>query len=104
MDIMKSIEIDHSEDILCPYCKVILVNQEEEVDFQLCEHTIFVASDYGFEYVREDYEHICSLDLDASNIDSFTKNLPVNGIRLVQYSSPPGLLGAYWGFVEKGIK
>jgi hypothetical protein len=97
---MKSIELNYDEDIVCPFCNKTLTDYED-IDFEICTHTVFVASDYGFEYVREDYQNIVNNDADLLNIDAYTKSLPFNGIRLVQYAPNPGSLGSYWGFVEE---
>jgi len=96
---MENREIRYSEDIVCPFCKKTLLNKEIVADYETCEHTIFVATDDGFEYIRDDMKSIINEDVDES-YDSYTAQLPINGIRIADYPPPPALLGAYWGFID----
>ena len=98
---MNNIELNHDEDIICPYCNEVLASVAQGEDFQVCKHTVFVASDYGFEYIREDFKDIIELsEKDYINIGSFTTNLNIDGVKFAQYSPGPGWLGVYWGFVK----
>lgn len=97
---MKSEELSYSKNITCPYCNSILVNNENIDDYKLCSHTIFIATDYGFEFVHEDYKDTINIEVKGGNYDNYTANLPIKGIRLVQYTPPPSFFGVYWGFID----
>lgn len=100
---MQNIEIDNSENIICPYCNAVLADKEEPEGFEVCEHTIFVATDHGFEFVREDYQAIINDEnriQKKQNYDTYTSNLEIEGIRIADYVPAPSFMGAYWGFVK----
>lgn len=98
---MESQEAFESENIVCPYCKAILVDNEEIGDYEICSHTIFVATDCGFEFIREDMKEIINENAINSNYDAYTASLPIKGIRIAHYTPAPSFFGVYWGFVEK---
>jgi hypothetical protein len=97
---MKNIEFDAEENIVCPFCGTLLLNHDEAESYQVCPHTIFVATDDGFGYIREDLKGVINSDPRGS-FDAYTHNLTIDGIRLVQYAPAPSFLGAYWGFVAE---
>ena len=97
---MKNIEIDYSDDIVCPFCKEILLNKDNIEEYIICEHTIFIATDAGFEYIREDMKSIINEDSIDGSYDSYTAQLPINGVRLADYTPAPSFFGAYWGFMN----
>jgi hypothetical protein len=95
---MENIELDYSEDLSCPFCEKVLLKYPAEEQFETCEHTIFVATDEGFEYVREDMKEEI-IKKKGIGLDEYTLGLPIEGIRISQYAPSPSLFGAYWGFV-----
>ncbi len=99
---MKTKELSYFENIVCPYCSSVLIDKEADVaGFETCEHTIFVATDYGFEFIHEKFKNVISKNVGEKSYDEYTEALSIDGIRLVQYNPPPSYFGAYWGFVEK---
>jgi|688.fasta_scaffold1118612_2 hypothetical protein len=98
---MENIEIDNSENLLCPYCQKLLIDKESDPDYTTCEHVIFIATDYGFEFIREDMSKLIDKKKSGINYDSYTANLPIDGIRIADYPPPPACLGVYWGFMDK---
>lgn len=96
---MKTIELD-DENIVCPFCGALLLDHDEVEPYQVCPHTIFVATDDGFGYIREDFKGVINRDPRGS-FDAYTHNLAIDGIRLVQYVPSLSSMGAYWGFVAE---
>jgi hypothetical protein len=95
---MENKEIANTEDIVCPYCKETIVKWEG-VDYKICEHTIFIATDEGFEYIRDDVKRIIKEDRNGGSYDSYTARLPINGIRISSYAGNC-FSGLYLAFVE----
>ena len=102
---MENREVSHKEDIVCPFCRSVLLEKEVDDEFRICAHTIFVATDNGFEFIREDMRNIINENIEdefdetIDNIDAYTAQLPIDGIRIADYTPAPGFLGAYWGFL-----
>jgi len=94
---MKNKEIEYKEDIVCPFCKKTLLKLEW-TEYEICGHTIFIATDHGFEYIRDDMKHLIDEDSSDGDYDRYTAQLPITGIRLAQYVPAPSFMGAYWGF------
>ena len=42
-----------SANILCPICKLSVIDWTQEQYVQPCEHTLFIAMDLGFEFVAD---------------------------------------------------
>lgn len=108
MDKIEVIEIDHYvESIECPICSetVAILPQDDEAILTPCDHTLFVATDYGYEYASDKYnDHVGVLrendDFDEfSNIDAFTSKVSLKGsVKYASYTPSPGCLGVYYGF------
>jgi hypothetical protein len=72
-----------------------------------CEHTLFAASDHGFEHRSELFDKNLGLqgipdddlDLPEGGIDGLTDQVTVpSSIKIAQYEGPPSMLGGYVGF------
>jgi hypothetical protein len=100
MAMMKQIEVDYDKDIICPFCKKVLVDMSVEEDYETCEHTIFIATSYGMEYTREDLEYINDEEPTLSDYSKYLDDLSIDYIRIDQYSPAPSLMGEHWGFME----
>ncbi len=102
----------YDANIHCPFCgqKVVDYGTEGiEAGIAPCLHTLFCASDEGFEYRSPQFNEFFNLendddevDLDAlgfEHIDAMTDAYEtVDGIKFAQYVAPPGSLGGYVGF------
>jgi hypothetical protein len=98
---IKIIEIPYGENIVCPFCHFVLVNFEELEEVSHCDHTIFIATDDGWEYQSEKYVFILGKESDGS-IDQFTSELKIPDlIKYAQYNPAPSYFGAYFGFLNK---
>jgi hypothetical protein len=101
---MENREISTNENLECPYCKKVLLDTTEIEPFQTCQHTIFVCTDNGFEYIHPNYTTQINPKEKSLNFDKYTLSLPFKGIRIAQYNPPPSHMGAYWGFMPNETK
>lgn len=110
MDTIEVNEIDHDvTEIICPFCnkKVVDLPQDSEADIKPCEHMLFVATDYGFEYCSPQFlshmgvTHKGDLLVDGG-IDECTSNVTLLGsIKYASYIPAPSFMGTYYGFAPK---
>jgi hypothetical protein len=110
------VEPDPSELVKCPFCgcETYPGDKSEEWAFDpqtcVCEHTLFVATDDGFEYRSKRFNEHMGLpdnqesepglpdDIDGG-YDGFTSNVRIPGaVKYACYTPAPGCLGAYFGF------
>ena len=96
---MKNEEFHDIDDIICPYCKKVLATYQEE-GYSNCEHLIFVASSYGFDFIREDMKNIIDENTEQG-LDEYTSQLPIDGIKYAQRASGIAVGDIYWGFLIK---
>ena len=85
-------------EIYCPFCgvKVLAID-----GMRKCEHVIYHANDYGFEYIREDLEFDEDVDLNDLSIDEYTDSLKMkNAIKFAIYAPAPESFGGYIGFIN----
>jgi len=59
--------------ILCPICKLAVVDWTQEQYVQPCEHTLFIAMDLGFEFVADRFEESMT-----QNVDELHENPDMN--------------------------
>lgn len=98
----------------CPFCGQKVMNygyDGSEPGVMTCQHTVFLASDEGFEYRSSEFNEYFGLneeaevvvsDLGFEHIDAMTDAFEaVDGIKFAQYVAPPGGMGSYMGFVPK---
>lgn len=113
---IKVIEPDPSSPVLCPFCGCMTYPGDKEEDWTfdpetcVCEHTLFVATDDGFEYRSSRFNQHMSLpdnqesqpELPEDNdggYDGFTSTVTIPGaVKYACYTPAPGCLGAYFGF------
>lgn len=60
-------------DILCPICKLAVIDWTQEQYVQPCEHTLFIAMDLGFEFVADRFEECM-----VQNVDELHENPDMN--------------------------
>ena len=102
-------------DLHCPFCGKKVVNYGSE-GFEpkliSCQHTIFIASDHGFEYRSEEFNSFFNLkegDLEIDveglgfdHIDSMTDAFEAeDGVKFAQYVGSPAGIGGYVGFAPR---
>ena len=95
---MQKVEFKNRLDleIFCPFCGVKVLATD---GMRKCEHVIFHANDYGFEYISEDLAFDADVDLDDMSVDEYTDSLEMNNaIKFAIYSPAPESFGGYIGF------
>lgn len=102
-------EIAHDvESLECPFCEeaVAILPQDDAAILNPCEHTLFIATDHGYEYTSEKFNRHMNVPEgdneycgEFSCIDEFTSQLTLTGsIKYAAYTPTPGCLGVYYGF------
>lgn len=96
---MQRIEMSNIVDseIYCPFCGKKVWDEEEQ---GVCEHILFRATDYGFDFIRSnlgwdgDYE-----EQDELSLDEFTDAIKYsNAIKFATYQPAPSFFGVYVAF------
>lgn len=60
---------DATANILCPICKLAVIDWSQEQYVQPCEHTLFIAMDLGFEFVADRFEESMNQNVDELHED-----------------------------------
>lgn len=99
---------DNESSVVCPACNHVVLSHTEENDGPSpCKHTLFIATDHGFEYRNERFDSIMGiqgvkseeLEIEDNNFDAYTDRVPLpNSLKYGIYTPAPGCLGAYIGF------
>jgi hypothetical protein len=97
---MKVQKIGYDDEIICPYCHKVLVAQDDE-DYQICEHTAFIDTSVGFEWIRDDLEDIVTELFSEQYTEESLSKFPLKGILIASEGSGIVGLSVYWGFVEE---
>jgi hypothetical protein len=108
-DFEKIESYDYESSICCPICHEVVVSMNEMDDLTPCEHTLFIATDYGFEFRDDRFNEAMGIqgqsndeiDIDRNNFDAYTDNIPLRPVvKYAIYTPAPGCLGAYVGFLR----
>lgn len=95
---MQKVEINDSTDlhIHCPFCGSVAIKPD---GISLCEHTLFLASDEGFEFVSPKLKFLADIDLEDKTIDEFTDEIEYPGsVKFAVYQPAPSFFGGYVAF------
>jgi hypothetical protein len=98
---MQKIEFENRPglDIYCPFCGAMVKSDE---GLKTCDHVLYHASDYGFEYVKPDIGFAADVDLQDMSVDEYTDNLEIgNTVKFAIYDPAPGAFGGYVAFQDK---
>jgi len=97
--IMQHVELVNTADLTlcCPFCGTRMFADE---GLNRCAHTLFQATDEGFEYVCEELRDICEGYGDGGgSMDEFLSGIEVyNGILFMLYAPAPFFMGSYFAF------
>lgn len=109
------LKVFYDIELYCPFCGQKVINygyDGSEPGVVPCQHTVFLASDEGFEFRSSEFNEFFRLnneaevvvsDLGFEHIDAMTDAFEaVDGIKFAQYVAPPSGMGSYMGFVPKG--
>jgi hypothetical protein len=121
-EFIKVTEVPSSNPISCPICALQVYPGDEVDDWTfdpstgVCEHTLFVGTDTGFEYrsslfnqhmgLVDDQESEPDLPKSAEDdflgYDDFTSKVSLPGsIKFASYMGAPSFFGVYHGFAPK---
>ena len=94
----------------CPYCGQLVFRMDLDIDDEPitapCPHTLFIASDDGFDHCSAKFTQLANLpedwdddDLPDNGIDELTNSVEVpGGIKFASYVQAPSFYGTYYGF------
>jgi hypothetical protein len=119
--LIQVIEQDPSEPVRCPFCGFVTnpgygegtEGWQFDPETCVCEHTLFVATDSGFEYRSRTFnEHMGLLDdqeLVSSRVegnttgyDGMTSRVSIPGsVKIAQYEPGASFSGLYHGFAPR---
>lgn len=113
------IEQEQWEPVVCPFCGFVCYPGADDEEWQfdretsVCDHTLFVATDYGFEYRSHVYNAHMGFpdnqdaeprlpDEYAANYDAFTSRVAIPGaVKISAYTPAPSFMGIYYGFAPE---
>lgn len=104
-------KVEFSGDVLphCPFCGKLPLVEGTDGAFQLspCPHTLFIATDEGFEYRSERFNSLKGIvadgddepDIGDDSYDSYTDDLALGeGVKFAVYAPAPSFMGVYYGY------
>ena len=105
-NIIQRLEIADSDMPLhCPFCGQLVLDPEN--GFEPCPHTLFTATDDGFEFRSSLFDKAMGLvdledediETDERGFDGLTDTVPIPySVKFATYMPAPSLYGAYIGF------
>jgi hypothetical protein len=99
MEIQK---VSFDDEIICPYCKKVLLSPEYD-EYKICEHTIFVDTSYGFDWIREDLKDIVTELFSERYDEESLSKFPLKGTLIASEDSSMVAVSVYYGFVEEVV-
>ena len=99
----------YSASVHCPFCgsKVVRMDEADPKPANPCPHTLFVTTDYGFEYRSPRFDEKLGLvnvdeddiELPEQGIDGLTDGLvTADAVKFASYVGAPSGFGSYVGF------
>jgi len=105
---MQRIELSTDESsVHCIFCgHEVVRGSDSEEPLSPCEDTLFIATDYGFEYRSDKFNELKNipdnfddLDVPEEGMDEFTGSVELrDSYKVAMYTPAPSFLGAYVGF------
>jgi hypothetical protein len=98
--------------LFCPLCghrikPMVSFDLDSQIEGEIspCPHTLFIATDDGFDYRSPLYDHVAGIvgleddEIEMENMDDFTDAPVMEGaFKFATYLPSPSLQGAYFGF------
>lgn len=97
----------YDSDVHCIFCGKKVVNYQDDTNpVQPCEHTLFVASDEGFDYRSKRFDEMVIeqniLDDSSAEFEGYDHMTDLvqadDAIKIAQYVGAPSGMGSYVGF------
>ena len=95
---MQKVELQNRMDleIFCPFCGTKV---KSDKGLKTCDHVLYHASDYSFEYVKAGIGFDADVDLGELSMDEYTDALEFeNSFKIAVYDPPPSSFGGYLAF------
>lgn len=85
--------------VSCPHCQHAVIDWQQEQYVQPCEHTAFIAMDFGFEYAADAFEAVLPVTIDELH-ESPQLDIPallqrIGALKLIILKAELGLEGMY---------
>ena len=99
--------LKQADGLKCPCCNQVIIDFEKENSKPLpCKHTLFIATDEGFEYRSKSYKDLQKEKIGKHGEESFhdyTNNIPIDGAVKVIFplAQMPCCLDLYVGFAPE---
>jgi hypothetical protein len=97
---MQRVKLTDSSDmkLYCPFCGACVLSEEQGL--VPCGHTLFIASDEGFEFVCPALKKRCEeFEYGEDSMDEFTDGIEFpESVKFALYQPPPSFFGGYFGF------
>ena len=101
--------------IFCPFCGQCIMDMDPQGEdpIKACPHTLFLATDEGFEYRSKRFDENLGLEgmdeskipMPESGLDGLTDQVAiVDSIKFALYAGAPAGLGAYVGFAPEPLE
>ncbi len=89
-------EFDNPDNIFCPICEELVLNVDSFEEDEICEHTIFIATNEGgFEFIHDDFSQIINNSFHG-NLEDYLDNLPIESLKIEHCL----MHDSYYGFVN----
>lgn len=113
---MKKIEQIWPTKVFCPFCNQQIQSIDDEegnYDYKICEHTIFIAHDEGFEFRTDEVNKLLKINPKTDGLeievpdgipgfDGFTDLIDIEGgVKIATYDDCARPEGIYFGFQPK---
>ena len=99
---MKVVEFNEETTVLCPICKQVILENDEESAPEPCPHTLVIATDVGIEYSSEkiDTDELEELADDSTYDEALSKIERPRATLIKMYQKAPSYFGSYFLFEE----
>ena len=97
---MQVIELKANEKVFCPFCKQVILDNDNESAPEECPHTLLIATDEGIEFCREeiDAERLEEQAEESSFDDSISELDRPKAVLIKMYEGGPSFFGSYFLF------
>ena len=97
---MKVIEKRYDENICCPFCQQVVVENEKSHILAECSHTLLISTDYGVQFGNDTLGvEMLEEESDAQGWDAAVGNFVTSSLVLIKtYQPAPSFFGAYYLF------
>jgi hypothetical protein len=97
---MQVFELKADEEVVCPFCKQIILSNDDDSEPEECPHVLLIATDEGIEYCRgEINEEMLEEQAEESTFDEVISALDrPKAVLIKMYAGGPAFFGSYFLF------